>query len=106
MNHLRLLGSPQLQISNKTITPDRRMAGVLAYLALEGPTHKYKLAGFLWPNAEETTARNNMRQLLRRARTSGGDIVVGEDLIELRPEVEVDVRRFSYLETPSLELLK
>ena len=103
---LQLLGPPLIRTPRKPVVPDRRMAGMLAYLALEGATHKYKLAGYLWPNAEETTARSNMRQMLRRIRVNGGDIVVGEDLIELRPELEVDVKQLSYLETPSLEILK
>jgi DNA-binding SARP family transcriptional activator len=103
---LSLLGAPRLETPSKTLTLEGRLAAVLAYLSLEGATPKYKLAGLLWPDSGETAARNNMRQLLRRFRTSAGDIILGDDRIELHSDVEVDVKKLSYLETPSLELLK
>jgi DNA-binding SARP family transcriptional activator len=104
---LFLLGAPRLETPSKTLSLEGRVAAVLAYLALEGATSKYKLAGLLWPDSGETAARNNMRQLLRRFRQAAeADIILGEDRIELNPEVEVDAKKLSYLETPSLELLK
>jgi DNA-binding SARP family transcriptional activator len=106
VNHLRLLGPPQFQTPSRTLAPDRRTAGVLAYLALEGKAHKYRLAGWLWPDSGEESAKNNMRQLLRRLRLGAGEVVKGEDHIELVSDVEVDVRQLSYLETPSLERLR
>ncbi|MCL6569732.1 MAG: hypothetical protein K6T35_12870, partial [Meiothermus silvanus] len=84
---LRLLGPPRLETPGGAFAPDRRAVAVLAYLALEGATPKYRLAGWLWPESGETTARNNMRQLLRRLRLAAGEVVLGEDLIELAPEV-------------------
>jgi DNA-binding SARP family transcriptional activator len=103
---LSLLGAARVVLAADEVRLERKSAAVLAYLALEGATPKYKLAGLLWPDSGETAARNNMRQLLRRLRTSGADIVIGDDRIELLPEVEVDVKGLSYLETPSLELLR
>lgn len=103
---LRLLGPPQLQTPSKTLAPDRRTAGVLAYLALEGTVHKYRLAGWLWPESGEEAAKNNMRQLLRRLRLNVGDIITGDDHIALPPDLEADVRQLSYLEAPSLEVLR
>ncbi|WP_036218698.1 BTAD domain-containing putative transcriptional regulator, partial [Calidithermus chliarophilus] len=106
MTHrLSLLGPARLHTSQGSLPLERKTAAVLAYLALEGPVHKYRLAGWLWPDSGETAARNNMRQLLRRLRLAAGDLVLGEDRLELAPEAEVDVKRLSYLETPSLELL-
>ncbi|HEU4742054.1 MAG TPA: BTAD domain-containing putative transcriptional regulator, partial [Meiothermus sp.] len=106
MTHkLLLLGAARLETPGGTLRLERKTAAVLAYLALEGATPKYRLAGWLWPESGETTARNNMRQLLRRLRLAAGEVVLGEDLIELAPEVAVDVQQLSYLQTPSLELL-
>jgi DNA-binding SARP family transcriptional activator len=79
---------------------------MLAYLALEGSAHKYRLAGWLWPDSGEEAAKNNMRQLLRRLRLGAGEVVRGDDHIELASGVEVDVRHLSYIEAPSLELLR
>jgi DNA-binding SARP family transcriptional activator len=104
---LSLLGAPSLETPSKTLNLEGRLAAVLAYLALEGATSKYKLAGLLWPDSGETAARNNMRQLLRRFRQSvSEDIILGDDRIELRSDLEVDARKLSYLEAPSLDLLK
>lgn len=102
---LFLLGAPRLETPAGTLRLERKTAAALAYLALEGVTSKYKLAGWLWPESGESTARNNMRQLLRRLRVAAGEIVLGEDQLELHPETEVDVQRLSYLQNPSLELL-
>ncbi|MBB6015400.1 ATP-binding protein [Deinococcus radiopugnans] len=71
------------------------LAAVLAYLALRGRTHKYRLAGWLWPDAGETAARANMRQLLRRVRlTLGPEFIQGAGEIELNPGVRVDLLEF------------
>jgi hypothetical protein len=89
---------------------DRRTAAVLSYLALEGETPKYKLAGLLWPDSPEATAKNNMRQLLRRLRTTAGaDLVVGEERITLAEGVEADAawlqaRSFAGEHAAALEL--
>ncbi|MBI5811222.1 MAG: tetratricopeptide repeat protein [Meiothermus silvanus] len=107
MTHkLFLLGAARLETPGGSLLLERKTAAVLAYLALEGPVRKYKLAGWLWPESGETAARNNMRQLLRRLRMAAGEVVLGEDLIELAPEVEADVGRWSYLESPSLSQLR
>lgn len=37
---------------------------MLAYLALEGPTPKARIAGMLWLDSPQATARNNLRQTL------------------------------------------
>lgn len=103
---LSLLGPARLYTQGGSLPLERKTAAVLAYLALEGPTPKYKLAGWLWPDSGETTARNNMRQLLRRLRLAAGGVVLGADRLELHPEAEVDVKQLSYLETPSLEFLR
>ncbi|MCA9837513.1 MAG: AAA family ATPase [Trueperaceae bacterium] len=102
---LKLLGTPKLLLADAALSLERKTAAVLAYLALEGATQKYKLAGMLWPQSGEHAARNNMRQLLRRLRLQA-ELITGDDLIELRPELEVDVRHLSSLVSPSLALLK
>ena len=102
---LSLLAPARVTLASGEVRLEPKTAAVLAYLALEGSTPKYKLAGMLWPESGEMAARNNMRQLLRRLRTSGADIVTGDDRIELLPAVDVDVKELSYLEAPSLEHL-
>jgi DNA-binding SARP family transcriptional activator len=97
----RVLGANLLQLQDRTLTPERKTAAVLTYLALEGPTTRSKLAGLLWPDAPEGTARNNLSQTLRRLRGVGGDgLIGGDDPLQLSPELRVDaaelrVRAFS-----------
>lgn len=107
MTHeLALLGTPTLLTPGGTLAFERKTAAVLAYLALEGSVPKYRLAGLLWPESGEAAAKNNMRQLLRRLRLAGADIITGHERIALRGDVEVDVKRLSFLTTPSLEFLR
>ncbi|HEX8439198.1 AAA family ATPase [Archangium sp.] len=88
---LEVLGGARLLGLAEPLELQRRVAAVLAWLALEGPTPKYRLAGMLWPGSGEDTARNNMRQLLRRLRVSTGvDLVLGGDVISLSERVVTD----------------
>ncbi|WNG34136.1 AAA family ATPase [Archangium violaceum] len=88
---LEVLGGARLLGLAEPLELQRRVAAVLAYLALEGPTPKYRLAGLLWPGSGEDTARNNMRQLLRRLRVAtGADLVLGGDVVSLSERVSTD----------------
>ncbi|WP_027483228.1 BTAD domain-containing putative transcriptional regulator, partial [Deinococcus pimensis] len=73
---------------------ERKLAALLAYLALEGATSRSRLAGLLWPDSPEPTARNNLSQLLRKLRLlARQDLVIGAETLELTPDVEVDAAR-------------
>ncbi|HZH18055.1 MAG TPA: AAA family ATPase [Archangium sp.] len=88
---LEVLGGARLLGLAEPLELQRRVAAVLAWLALEGPTPKYRLAGMLWPGSGEDTARNNMRQLLRRLRVAtGADLVLGGDVVSLSERVSTD----------------
>ena len=70
---------------------ERKTAGALAYLALEGGTSRTTMAGLLWPESPESTARNNLRQMLRRSRDgAGAELIAGDDPLTLAPQVSVD----------------
>jgi DNA-binding SARP family transcriptional activator len=65
---------------------------LLAYLALEGPTPRAKLAALLWPDVEEERARGNLRQrLLRLKRTTGIELVTGNPLAKLAEGIAHDL---------------
>ncbi|WP_164011869.1 ATP-binding protein [Pyxidicoccus trucidator] len=88
---LEVLGEARLRSGSTLMPLERRTAGVLAWLALEGPHPKYRLAGLLWAESSETTARNNMRQLLRRLRLAcGAELVQGTDVLSLCERVVTD----------------
>ena len=86
--HLDAFGPPTLRgPAGATLRPERKTAALLAYLALEGATHRAKLVGLLWPDTREASARNNLVHLLRRlkAATDGAELVAGPDPLVLTP---------------------
>lgn len=89
---LKILGSLHLKgPDGETVRPERKTAALLAYLALEGPTHRARLVGLLWPDTREAAARNNLVHLLRKLRrVVGTDLVEGGELLSLLPLREVD----------------
>ena len=55
-----------------------RDAALLAWLAIEGPTSRTRLARLLWPDSEPETGRNSLRQrLFQLKRQTGVELVVG-----------------------------
>jgi len=73
---------------------DRKVAALLAYLALEEATPRERLVGLLWPDTEnQTAAFNNLRQSLSRLRRHlKVEYTQAEgDLVMLREGVTVDV---------------
>ncbi len=70
---------------------ERKTAALLAYLSLEGATARSRLAGLLWPESSEATARNNLRQLLRRLKElAGTPCVEGREPLRLASGLAVD----------------
>lgn len=89
-----VLDNNRLSCGSKVLVPERKTAAVLGYLALERATSRSRLAGLLWPDTEEATARNNLSQTLRRFRqlTEEPLIVAGNDL-QLGDRLEVDAAK-------------
>ncbi len=89
---LEVLGGARLVGPSGPLRLERKTAAVLGWLAREGATPKYRFSGLLWPESTEVTARNNMRQLLRRLRmATGGELIAGGDTLTLAGAVETDV---------------
>ncbi|MFY0566593.1 BTAD domain-containing putative transcriptional regulator [Archangium lansingense] len=91
----RVLGLAQLEGPDRQRARlERRAATLLAYLGLEGPSSKASLTSLLWPDSPQATARNNMRQLLRRLRLACGGLEVVEadaERLALGPSLRLDV---------------
>lgn len=82
---LLLLGGASLVGPRAIPRLEKKTAALVTYLALEGPTSRSRIAGLLWPESKESTARNNLAQAIRRLRQgSGAAIVDGETAVELR----------------------
>ena len=69
-----------------------RDALMLAWLALEGPTPRHRLAHLLWPESDSAAAHNALRQRIFKLRKLGGsEIVVGRTTLSLAAHVEHDL---------------
>lgn len=67
-------------------------AAMLAWLALEGPTTRARLATLLWPGSSAEAARNSLRQRLFQLRKLLGiDVVVGKQTLALADCVSHDL---------------
>lgn len=88
----RLHGSAQLlTAAGARVALERKQALLLAYLSIEGPTPRGKIARLLWPDAPEARARGNLRQRLAVLRQSAGIDLVRDDagVLSLAPVLEV-----------------
>jgi WD40 repeat protein/DNA-binding SARP family transcriptional activator len=74
---IRLLGPPQVSLDREPVSDLRsdKALALLAYLAVEPDRahRREKLAGMLWPNFTEASARGNLRRALADLRQALGD---------------------------------
>lgn len=77
--HLSLTGVAQVERDGLSPVPLAPIDAVmLAWLAVEGPTSRARMAALLWPDSTEAQARTALRQrLLRLKRTVGIDLASG-----------------------------
>lgn len=79
MPKLHLHGPPRLVADDAgELALSAREAALLAWLHLEGPTPRGRIAGLLWPAGTEAQARANLRQTLARLKRAAGSVVAEE----------------------------
>lgn len=90
---LSLAGTPALRRGAEPPSPlAGRDAALLAWLALQGPTPRTRLAALLWPASPPADARNSLRQrLFKLKRQLGAELVVGQATLALSPGVVHDL---------------
>lgn len=76
MPTLHLHGTPRLAAPGRAeLVLSAREAGLLAWLHLEGPSSRARVAGLLWPGGDESQARANLRQALVRLKRAVGEVL-------------------------------
>ncbi|MDP2008354.1 MAG: AAA family ATPase [Rubrivivax sp.] len=76
--HLSLAHAPRLQAPGVAGVPLSLLDGaLLAWLALEGPTPRGRVAALLWPHSEPEAARNSLRQRLFKLRQHSAAPLLG-----------------------------
>ena len=91
--HLRLSATGVLQRAGAEPAPlAPRDALLLAWLAIEGPTRRARLAALLWPDASENGARTALRQrVFQLRRRFGAEVLADGSLVALGPAVTHDL---------------
>ena len=96
-SQLNLLGVPRaLHAGQELRFPDRKCVALLAYVALNGPATRARLANLLWAEQSDPDARRNLRRELHRLRDAGFEALLASegDTLALREGVVVDVAGF------------
>lgn len=89
---LWLLGAPRAMAVDREVMLERKDALFFAWLAIEGPTPRARLATLLFPDGDEASARGAFRQRMYRARRSAlAAMVVGEDPCRLADGTLLDI---------------
>jgi predicted ATPase/DNA-binding SARP family transcriptional activator len=106
---LSLLGLFQVTLDGTPITGFRsdRARALLTYLALEAdrPHRRDALAGLLWPDVPDTTARNDLRQTLHRLRQAIGDTQSHPAFLHFTPESVQFISASAWLDVTAFDSL-
>ncbi|GCL61988.1 hypothetical protein AQPW35_10690 [Rubrivivax pictus] len=100
MLSLRLLGPVSLLQDDQLLPlPMHKAQALLLLLALGGPGHRARLASWLWPLADDSASRRNLRRELARLRDAGaGDALRSQgEVLALSPAVQCDALAFAAL---------
>ena len=98
---IELLDAPALRNADGTRQLlERKLAALIAMLALEGARPRADLAALLWPDASAAQARNALRQRLFRLRRAAG-----REIVEAGPELRLVPGLVHDLFDPSLTLV-
>ena len=89
---LQLRSAPRVQLGSQELALAAPDALMLAWLALEGPTPRERMASLLWPDSTAEAARNALRQRIFRLRKQlGWDLVTGQTVLQLAESTAHDL---------------
>lgn len=92
---MRLLGPLEPEASGRPVVlPTTKAAALLAWLALDGPAPRDRLANALWPDQDAASALRNLRRELARLRAAGEWLASDGKRLALNAAVDTDTQRF------------
>ena len=98
---LKLLGSPSVFLNQEEVFfPFAKINALLYYLHINGAVNREEIAGILWENKDNQTAKKNLRNTIYQAnKLLGGEWIVAPNrtVLSLNPEcaIESDVEFFT-----------
>ena len=98
---LKLLGSPSVFLNQEEVFfPFAKINALLYYLHINGTVNREEIAGILWENKDNQTAKKNLRNTIYQAnKLLGGEWIVAPNrtVLSLNPEcaIESDVELFT-----------
>ena len=91
VTRLVLLGTPSALIDGRAVDLPARVTLLLTLVALGGPLERGRAAAWLYPEAEPSAARRNLRQTLHQHQAMLSRLLrVDAKFLRLRPEVWLD----------------
>jgi DNA-binding SARP family transcriptional activator/tetratricopeptide (TPR) repeat protein len=88
---LMLLGTPAALIDGRAIALPPRVTLLLTLVALGGPLERKRAAAWMYPGAEPSAARRNLRQTLHQQQAVFSRLLlIDTDFLRLHPEIWVD----------------
>ena len=100
----RLFGVPQIVKDGQPIFfPYAKISALLYYLLVAKVVSRDEIAGLLWPNENDETAKRNLRNAIYQAKkTVGEDIITSpkKSILVLNEALEIDVDAERFLQQP------
>ena len=97
---LKLLGSPSVFLDQEEVFfPFSKINALIYYLHINGAVNREEIAGILWENKDNQTAKKNLRNTIYQAnKLLGGDWIIAPNrtVLSLNPnfKIESDVETF------------
>ena len=98
---LKLLGSPSVFLDQEEVFfPFAKINALFYYLHINGTVNREEIAGILWENKDNQTAKKNLRNTIYQAnKLLGGEWIIAPNrtVLSLNPEcaIESDVELFT-----------
>lgn len=98
---LKLLGSPSVFLNQEEVFfPFAKINALLYYLHINGTVNREEIAGILWENKDNQTAKKNLRNTIYQAnKLLGGEWIIAPNrtVLSLNPEcaIESDIEIFT-----------
>lgn len=95
---IHLFGLPEWLNDDQPQSLPAKAFALIAYVLLNGQRSREQLIAMLWPESSSMAGRKNLRNLIWTLRSRGGqELIVGDELISLAPQVWIDLQQFEQI---------